>query len=157
MKVMTIYMSDGTPLLISPQDYDQVARVRWFPSGAMRHAAGRPNGKKGGCVYLARFIMNPPEGMVVDHIDRNPHNNQRSNLRVCTRSQNQQNRAAQTNSSSGFKGVFWHAIGKKWMASIGHEGKAIYLGLHSTPEQAARAYNKMAKKLHGKFAVLNKL
>ena len=40
---------------------------------------------------LHRIIMNCPDDMVVDHIDHNPFNNMRSNLRICTYHQNQMN------------------------------------------------------------------
>ena len=147
-----IYMSEGTPLMVSSCDYDLLINHKWYPSGVMRHASGRPEGK---CVYLARYIMNPPKDMIVDHIDRNQYNNQRSNLRIGTRSQNQQNRAKQGNNTSGYKGVYWSPPSRKWFSMIGLAGKNIYLGLFECKHEAAMKYNQKAVELHGEFAVLN--
>ena len=47
---------------------------------------------------------------------------------------------AKATNSSGYPGVYYHKGGKKWAASITVDRKAIYLGLHNTPEEAHAAY-----------------
>ncbi len=106
-------------------------------------------------LYLHRAIMNPPSGLVVDHINGDTLDNRRGNLRICTQ---QMNIAATRNrsSASGFRGVYRPTKkSKKWRASIGFEGKTFRLGHFKDPEDAARAYNQKAFELYGEFAVLN--
>jgi hypothetical protein len=92
------------------------------------------------------------DGAVVDHIDRNPLNNSRSNLRLATISQNGCNRVAQSNSKSGIKGVSWCKREGRWRAVITIDGKYRSLGYFNSPEAAARAYAEAAAVLHGEFA-----
>lgn len=99
------------------------------------------------------------KNMLVDHINKNPLDNRRCNLRVVTVSQNAMNQAKQKNRSSKYKGVNLdkekqhHA--KKWRAQIKKEGKRIHLGRFLTEKEAAEAYNKAALELFGDFASLN--
>src|SRR3954466_3760097 len=62
---------------------------------------------------LHRYLLRPPNGIEVDHINRNPLDNRRSNLRLGTHAQNSRNKF-QKNSPSGFKGVYWAKDKKKW-------------------------------------------
>lgn len=113
--------------------------------------------KRGMQIIMHRYIMKAPKGVIVDHIDGNPLNNQRSNLRLCNKSQNGMNRGKQNDNTSGYKGVSWLVNNKKWMAKIQVNTKQIYIGSFNLPEEAAIAYNEMAIKHHGEFAQLNKL
>lgn len=88
----------------------------------------------------------------IDHIDGNGLNNDIENLRAATSSQNNQNKGAPKNNTSGFKGVSLHKQTKKWVATISHGGKLHYLGLFDTPEAAHQAYTAAATKLHKEFA-----
>ena len=106
---------------------------------------------KGMAKPLHRFLMNPPDGMDVDHIDGNGLNNRRSNLRVCTRSENQRNRKVSKRNKLGLKGVYYCKHNKVFMASIKSDKKYIKLGQYSTPEQAYEAYCNAAKIYHGEF------
>lgn len=99
-------------------------------------------------------IMKPPTGLVVDHADNDGLNNLRSNLRICTRSQNSANRIS-VGGSSIYLGVSYYKKNKKWGALIGKNRKQIFIGLFETEEQAAIAYNKSAILIHGEFAKLN--
>jgi hypothetical protein len=80
----------------------------------------------------------------VDHIDRNPSNNNCSKIRATTRSQNASNAETRKNNTSGFKGVMWHKQSNKWRAGITQfiAGKSIrkHVGSFNTPEEAAEAY-----------------
>jgi len=105
-------------------------------------------------VYMHREITGAPEDMKVDHKDRNGLNNTRENLRVCTNSQNCKNRVKSKSNTTGYKGVGACGNGK-FKATIGNDSKLIHLGIFDTKEDAARAYDEAAKKLHGEFAKLN--
>ena len=88
----------------------------------------------------------------VDHVDRDGMNNQRDNFRECTPGQNSANTSAHADSTSRYKGVSWHKLGRKWAAQIVGRG---YLGLFSDEKDAARAYDEAAVQLWGEFANLN--
>lgn len=92
----------------------------------------------------------------IDHIDNNRTNNKISNLREATRLENSYNKKIFPNNSSGLKGVSFHKASKKWQATIRFDYKWIYLGLFSTPKEAAIAYDNKAIELFGKFARTNK-
>jgi hypothetical protein len=89
---------------------------------------------KGKCFteFLARTIMSAPAGVEVDHKDGNKLNNRRSNLRLATRGQQNQNRVSWA--ASGYKGV--HRNGKRWKALVHINGERHYLGTFDTPEEA---------------------
>jgi len=99
--------------------------------------------------------MSAPADMQVDHINGNPLDNRRENLRICTRAQNTCNRKAVVNSKSGYKGVTKKNSSRKWIPEIRKDGKKLYLGSYNTPEEAAKAYDKAAKEIFGEFAKLN--
>ena len=88
----------------------------------------------------------------IDHRNGNPCDNRIENLRPCSRAQNARNISRKRN-SSGFKGVC--RCGRKWTAQIAVNGRKIYLGLFSSPQKAAEAYDKAARLHHGEFARTN--
>jgi hypothetical protein len=103
--------------------------------------------------------MDKKENYVVDHINRNPLDNRRCNLRYATYQQNTINRKAQKNNKSGYRGVSLYKNRNycKWRARIKVNEKSIYIGYYKNKIDAAKAYNKAAKKYFGDFAVLNKV
>lgn len=90
-----------------------------------------------------------PQGMQVDHRDGNRRDNNPSNLRLATSTQNKWNTAPRHN-ITGMKGVTKHKGG--YAARIHCNGVVHSLGVHQTPELAHRAYCDAALKLHGQFA-----
>lgn len=88
----------------------------------------------------------------IDHIDRNPLNNDIDNLRECSQSQNLCNKSS---GKSKYKGVFFDKQTGKWRSKIKKNKISYCLGRHSNEKDAAMAYDKAAKKLHGEFAYLN--
>ena len=102
--------------------------------------------------FLFMTGLFPPEE--VDHINGIKADNRRLNLRQATRNQNMCNQSKRSDNTSGFKGIGWDKVAKKWEASIKHMNQHIYLGLFTTPEAAHQAYIAAAEKLHGNFANL---
>ncbi len=100
--------------------------------------------------------MKAPRGFVVDHINFNGLDNRKANLRIITQAQNVCHRrkiARQT--VSQYKGIYWEKNGQRWRARIVLNRKNIYLGGYKDEFEAAKAYDKGAKKYHGEFATLN--
>lgn len=139
--------------------YWKVARTRGVQAGDQ---AGSING----CGYIAigisgqkhlahRLIFLWHHGFCpqyIDHIDRNRSNNQISNLRSATSSQNQANVVSNSRSTSGVMGVSWDKRKKKWRSQIRVHGKALYLGLFPNIDDAKIAYTTAKQTYFGEFS-----
>lgn len=114
--------------------------------------------KNGVSIYLHRFLMRCRKNKVIDHIDGNPLNNKKSNLRICNQGENMRNqKKTNKKKSSKFKGVTYRKDRKAWISSIKLNYESIYLGYYKTETEAALAYNQAAIKYYGKFACLNEV
>jgi len=105
--------------------------------------------------WLHHFIVGKPSGrkMVVDHIDRNPLNNRKNNLRIVSQTINLLNREP-LKSKYGYKGVY--KTHNKFRAEITIDGQKHLGGkLFDTPEEAAIRYNELAKIYHKEYATFN--
>lgn len=91
----------------------------------------------------------------IDHRDGDGLNNQDTNLRVATRSQNGGNRTKQPGTSSKYKGVSFYTRQSLWCARVRRKGKTEYSSYHQDQEHAASAYNAAALRTFGEFAKLN--
>lgn len=140
--------------MVDDEDYEFINQWRWVKNNFdyAQRGVKRPDGG-GTTLIMHRVIMGAKKGEFVDHIDGNPFNNQKSNLRLCTHGQNTKNKKRGKNNTSGFKGVTAHK--SKWRAMITMEGKTIHLGLFDTAEEAATAYDDVAKQLYGEYANTN--
>lgn len=140
--------------LIDAEDYNFLNHWTWRLSShgyAVRNE--RRDGKK--CtVYLHRVLLDPPNGMVVDHINRNPLDNRRANLRLASLSENNAN-SSRRPSRTGYRGVYPHSQSGKFVAQISVSGQIKSLGLHDTAEAAALAYDRAARATRGAYARLN--
>lgn len=129
--------------LVSDSDFAWLGRWRWCLSGGYvtRHERiGEHRGRKRRTIKMHRQILglefgDPREG---EHRNRNPLDNQRSNLRVASRASkdNHQNRGPRRDSKSGYRGVHYYPRLDRWTARVQLDGKKHFLGYHDTPEQA---------------------
>jgi hypothetical protein len=154
-------------VIVDDDDFDLVSKYKWHLQRGETHNTyyvymnniynKHPDFHQK-CIPIHRLILGVNDRRLdVDHIDQNGLNNQRSNIRISTRTQNQRNRRLQKNNTSGYKGVSWRSDRRRWKANIKFEGKLLHLGLFTCPQAAARAYNNAAIKYFGDFAKLNNI
>lgn len=150
-----IPLSQGKFAKVDDEDYERLMLRKWHWNIRGYAISSTYINRKVGCLYMHRVIMNTPEGMQTDHINGDKLDNRKENLRVCTSAENKANKGKQSNNTAGYKGVCWQKYAKKWQAQIKANGTLRYLGLFDTAKEAARAYNEVAKEIHGEFARLN--
>lgn len=144
MRLIPLRARDGSVralAVVDDADFEHVSRWRWCLSrGGYPRRGFSVGGGKVRHVALHRELMGePPAGMVVDHIDRDPLNNRRENLRFVTQAENLQNKRSYRGASSRHRGVSWDSGNGKWRADARLAGRTVYLGLFTDEEAAAEA------------------
>jgi hypothetical protein len=160
----TLPLSRGLTAQVDDEDFEALNKYKWSALKGWRtfYAVRRitlPDGKQH-LLLMHREILKetPPYPIAeIDHIDGNGLNNVKTNLRPCSRSENQKNKRKKRNASSQYKGVIRDKVRGKWRAEIKIDGKRVYLGRFEYEADAARAYNFAAQKHHGQFARLSKI
>ena len=150
------------PILVDDEDYDRLNQYNWFISKQGYAVRNVKVGDKWTRYSMHREILQVDKGMDVEHKDQNRLNNQKSNLRASTRSQNMANvrKIKSLTSHSKYKGVSRikrKNLKNQWLAYIRKDYKTHYLGYFFTEAEAARAYNAKAPELFGEFASLNEV
>lgn len=167
-----IKLTQGKVALVDDSDYEWLSKHKWFCQHGYAARNVRLNGARS-TKRMHQLIMNPPLGMVVDHIDQNKLNNQRSNLRLCVPRQNFRNKSKQANgNTSKYKGVHvvtrykqfpnytWQRSYYKAKITPDRNNTPITKLFPYTPEgelAAAIQYNEWAKEYFGEFACLNSI
>jgi len=139
----------GGRIIMLDQEDAVLCEKSWWWDG--QYAKGNDN------EYLHRAIVQRvfgviPADMFTDHIDGDPLNNRRGNLRIVTKAQNAANAAAR-GGASRYRGVF--KARDKWASQIAKGGIRLCLGSFDTEEEAASAYDQAARQVHGEYARLN--
>lgn len=145
---------NGRLFYIDKEDYEMVSKYRWIVNdvGYVISATTR-DGMEG--VLLHRYILNAPKDSEIDHINRNPLDCRKNNLRFCSRTQNNQNQNVRKDNSSGVKGVSFLKDKNKWHSRITVNHKTILLGNYDRYEDAVTARMKAEKKYCGEFSYYN--
>lgn len=164
---MIIKLNHGKFTEIDDEDWEKVKDFKWYAqkeksgfnkfyatTGILKEKNER---KYYSTMQMQRFLLNPQKGMICDHIDGNPLNNKRNNLRICTIAQNAHNIKWNKRNKSGYKGVLWDKNRKKWMCQIVVKKIPLKMGRFKNIGEAALAYNTAAKQYYGEFASLNKI
>lgn len=151
-----IALTMGKFALVDDADFDWLNQWKWYAAkSSLTYYVHRRPTKYGKLILMHRLILGLTDPQLFpDHMDKNGLNNQRYNLRIATRSDNNSNRICL--GISGYMGVFRTSAKKEsYFVRIIKHGKRNYLGCFDSKEQAALAYNKAAIELHGEFANLN--
>jgi hypothetical protein len=154
MKKIKLANSDHYTL-VDDEDYEKFKKYPWRKSQHGYAIICKAVNKRSKTFHLHREITNAPEGLYVDHINGNPLDNRKENLRLVTHSQNMFNVKNYVTNKSGYKGVSWHSVRNKWRARLHFKGSEIHIGLFDSKEEAALAYNKKAMEMYGEYARLN--
>jgi hypothetical protein len=143
---------DGTVralALVDDEDLQRLSAWRW--SLGTNGYAERGFSAGGGKIKRVRLHVEvmgeAPDGLEWDHINRNPLDCRKANLRAVTRQWNMQNRGSFRGATSSHRGVFWDKGVRKWRAVVRTNGKNYYAGCHSREEDAAAAALALRKEL----------
>ena len=152
-----IQLSRGVATVVDRADYEWLSQFKWharISTNKKNFYAARWEftGSRRRLVLMHRLILDAPAEMQVDHRDRDPLNNRRSNLRLATASQNQINTVRKP-CAAGYRGVVFD--GNRVRARIRVSGRQIWLGSFDAVEDAARAHDEAAIRYQGEFAILN--
>lgn len=148
----------NSPLLamVDDEDYEKASKLKWRlrRDGGSR-SRGHVISTTTPYVSLHHLVYGKPSGnRQIDHKNNDGLDCQKRNLREATCSQNQWNRGKLCTNTSGFKGVHQDKSGK-WVSGIVYSGHGKYLGIFESPIEAAKAYDRAARKFHGEFAKTN--
>lgn len=153
-----IPLTRGLVALVDDDDFERVSQFRWYPAkSATPNGTTYAQGRAGTRVTISmhRFILQPPPGFEIDHANHDGLDNRRSNLRLCTRSQNIANRRPAVTGRTGYRGVTPATGGNGFRVRVEFEGERRHIGHFFCPVEAAHAYDEAARRIHGAFAILN--
>lgn len=146
-------LTQGKTALVSGEDFDYLNQFNWqfTPRGYVKRSTSRKMGKKT-TIFLHRELMGFPVGLYVDHIDGNPLNNQRDNLRLSTPSENLFN-AKKWGVSRGIIYDSWYKpSNRKWRVRIQANGVRKHVGRFFSFAEALSARKEAEKLYFGRFA-----
>jgi hypothetical protein len=142
----------GKYVLLDDDDYVWAAHFKWHAKkGGYPARRNGPNTH----IFLHNELVSPPSGLLVDHKDGDVLNATRSNLRLCTKSQNQWNRRRFGMERKGRIGVFWDTSRSMWSAQLRMYDSIIHIGRFDDEHEAMYVYDQFTIQLRGQFAVLN--
>ena len=139
-----IKLTQGKFALVDDDDYKKLNKHKWFAVKYHKTYYAKRNAKvnnKWKPIYMHRVIMQlrQGDGKELDHQNRNGLDNQKTNLRIVSRSENMRNNGKFLNSKSGYTGVYWYEPLRKWHAQICINYKNIHLGYFPKKDEAIKA------------------
>lgn len=142
-----IPLTQGQYAIVDIEDFEWLNQWKWHAhKNNIKYITrfyairSKRQGKKIQKIFMHRLIINPSHNLQIDHINGNTLNNQKSNLRIATNRQNQQNRHHPK--TSKYTGVSWKKDHRKWQAQIYINGKVKFLGYFDDEYEAYLKYEK---------------
>lgn len=159
--VVQVKLTQGQVALVDPKDWKRIRHRKWYAAWDKTrfYARARPDkteDPKRPTLNMHREILKAKRSQQVDHVNQIGTDNRRSNIRLCTSKQNNQNRRKRNGCISQYKGIQKCQDGEAWTSSITIDGTRTYLGTFETEEEAALAYNSAALEYFGEFACINR-
>jgi hypothetical protein len=162
-----IELTQGKMAIVDDEDFEWLNSMTWCAArkttpNAVRFVSqtsiwDREN-ERSINISMHQMIMGRPlHGLVIDHVNGDPLDNRRANLRYATLADNVRNRKKYKATASRFKGIYWEPERQCWRAAVWIGGKQKRLGRFKEERDAAAAYNEGAKLHYGAFALLNDL
>lgn len=152
-----ISLTQGKVALIDIDDAPLVVRYNWCLTRRAPHAlyavksARTPDGRKT-TISMHQLLTG---WRLTDHVNGDGLDNRRCNLRPALVRQNIANQVKRASATSPYKGVCWQRNERKWVAQITSRGKYRRIGRFTSEIEAAHAYDRAARAVHGEFARVN--
>ncbi len=146
--IKIFFFKNNNYTTIDTEDYEYVKDRCWY-NDEEHYVTAKKLGKR---IRIHRIIMNCPDDKIIDHIDRNPLNNKKENLRICTNAENAINKGLRKDNKSGYIGIRWDAVVQKWFSQITLNKKKIRLGWFVDKQDAINVRHEAEKKYFGEFA-----
>lgn len=145
--VSIIYTAKGEAIYVDNEDVPKLSAYSWC-----LNKAGYPVARiDGRVVRIHRYLLGPSEGEIIDHINGNPLDNRKSNLRKCNNTQNARNCKLGKNNKTGYTGVSLTPEGK-YKARIMADRREIRLGHYLAKDAAIVARMSAERDFFDSFA-----
>lgn len=152
-----IPLTQSKVAFVDDEDFEYLNQWRWQNSNGYakrtQHISGSGKDRIREEIRMHRVIMDAPPDKEVDHINHNPLDNQKSNLRLCTHKENSHNMRPSTRNTSGYRGVYFQKQNKKWVAFINLNNRMRYLGSFLNIKEALEVRKQAERKHYGEFAL----
>jgi len=158
-----IQLTQGQVALIDDDDFESVSKHKWYAKKnnvkckIVYYACTNItlNGKRN-TIRMHQFILGKaPNGKEIDHANGITLDNQRDNIRFCTRQQNRYNSMGSPYSVTKCKGVTYNEKSKMYRVRVNRDGKRVHVGCFAILEEAVAMYDIYALRYQGEFAYLN--
>ncbi|MGH2415350.1 MAG: HNH endonuclease [Microcystaceae cyanobacterium] len=153
MESIEIQVTGGITL-VDEQDADYTNQWKWRFDKGRYIVRGERRAGKYSLIRLHRAIIirsgyDLERSEIIDHVNHVRHDNRRSNLRICSTSENMTNKVWSDDVGLSFdKRTGW------WRVRVQKDGHSVYVGTFPTKEIAMHYRNECAKQLHGNFVNL---
>lgn len=142
------YDYKGKEFYFDLEDYDKIKDVCWH----VENDNGVVGVHENKLTLIHKIITNTSKEIIVDHININPSDNRKENLRIVTKSQNSMNKKGHGKMSKfGLKGIVWHKKQKKWCGNLIKDYKYVYRNRFDSIEEAIKFQIEAEKTHFGKY------
>ena len=143
------YKNETSTMICDLEDWERLKDYLWVKIKSGGYAGTNATiDKKHTIIKFHQLVMGQKKGFIIDHINRNPLDNRKENLRFVTPTGNMLNRTLSANNKSGYPGVSWRKESHRWRATITLNNKQVNLGNYLVLEDAIKARKEAEEKYY---------